>query len=579
MFENNLKALEKVNKSLANKIRKINIAQASERVGAIKNENGEYILTRNNKYIDDIPSPIESAKEIYSSSVKSAISRHDFIIIFGLGLGNLLDYTHRKSVCNLVLYEPDLDILRFTFEYVDLTKYFDGRLYITNNLVECTNYIGEKYLLDDKIEFVYLKNYVLQHPSEFTVLTERIFETCQNKIFDMNTTKKLSKEWINNIFSNVFGKNVQYPINILEDKFAGKTALVLGAGPSLKDNIEKIKINREKFVIFAVHRTLETLRLNGIVPDFCVAVDSKWIKFSITNDLKYLAEINLISDIKADKYLKNLPFKNCFTYYSQNNLFSNYLEMKLANYIKTMETGGTSTICAYRCAKYLGFKNIIFAGIDLAFKDDTVYCDGQIAAANTSNTVKIQNVVREITKVKSVTGELISTRMDYANFVKQFETLFAQNKDLNLYNLTTFGALINGMKYVQLEEILSNIDNSDIKFNEIVKQVINDNLELPEKVERASLEILREEKRKIQPIIELINEWFEMYSEHPSFFDYAANILTKVTSTMILQEFIQIELIKFSKLVLSKEEQLKREFLHEIFKQMLSYDKNLYNLI
>ena len=150
MFENNLKALEKVNKSLANKIRKINIAQASERVGAIKNENGEYILTRNNKYIDDIPSPIESAKEIYSSSVKSAISRHDFIIIFGLGLGNLLDYTHRKSVCNLVLYEPDLDILRFTFEYVDLTKYFDGRLYITNNLVECTNYIGEKYLLDDK---------------------------------------------------------------------------------------------------------------------------------------------------------------------------------------------------------------------------------------------------------------------------------------------------------------------------------------------------------------------------------------------------------------------------------------------
>ena len=70
-----------------------------------------------------------------------------------------------------------------------------------------------------------------------------------------------------------------------------------------------------------------------------------------------------------------------------------------------------------------------------------------------------------------------------------------------------------------------------------------------------------------------------MYSEHPSFFDYAANILTKVTSTMILQEFIQIELIKFSKLVLSKEEQLKREFLHEIFKQMLSYDKNLYNLI
>lgn len=580
MFEKNLESLEKVNKSLANKIRKVNLAEVSAHIKAVKNEKGEYILTRDNKYVDDTPSPLESAKNVYSESVKTAFSRHDFIVIFGLGLGNLLDYTHNKSMCSLILYEPDINILRFTFEYVDLTKYFaDGRLYISNNLVECTNYIEQKYLLDDKVEFVYLKNYVLQHPSEFTVLTERIFEACKSKIIDMNTTKELSKFWVNNTFSNLSGNDIHYPINLLENQFKGKTALVLGAGPSLADNIEKIKENRDKFVIFAVHRTLETLRQHDIVPDFCVAVDTRWVKYSITNDTKYLSEVNVIADIKADNYLKKLPFKNFFTYYSQNSSFSSKLATKLPNEIKILQTGGTSTICAYRCAKYLGCKNIIFAGIDLAFRDDTAYCDGQIVTANTQTSVKIKNIVRETTTVKSITGEYVTTRADYASFIRQFELLFVQDKTSELYNLTTFGAFINGMKYAQLEEIFENISAESSNTDEIIKNAIQQNSNLPEKIRKASIEILREEKQKVQPIVDLTNEWFEMYSEHPNYFDYAAKILTKVTSTMILQEFIQIELIKFSKLIFSKDEKAKREFLLEVFKNILSYDKSLYNLI
>ena len=153
MFENNLKLLEKVNKTLANKVRKVSLNDASKLVSAIKNEKGEYILTCDNKFVDDTPSPIESAKKVYSELVKSAISRHDFIVIFGLGLGNLLDYTHTESMCNLIVYEPDLNILRFTFEYVDLTKYFaDGRLFIASNFNECTDFIEKKWeVLLDKV--------------------------------------------------------------------------------------------------------------------------------------------------------------------------------------------------------------------------------------------------------------------------------------------------------------------------------------------------------------------------------------------------------------------------------------------
>lgn len=577
MFNRNITALEKINKSLAGKIKQIPLSETEGIIGAVKNQNGEYILTRNGKYIDDIPGPLNAAKEVYAKNIKSAVSRHDFIVIFGLGLGNLLDYVHTKSMCSILLYEPDINILRFTFEYVDLTRYFnDGRLFIASNIAECAKYIQEKYLLDDKIEFVYLKNYLAQNASQFNVLTEKIYDVCKAKIIDMNTIKKLSKSQTKNIMLNSLDSGKCYPVNILKNKFKGKTALILGAGPSLKDNLEKIKQFRDRYVIFAVHRTLKTLELNGITPDFCVITDANYVQKLIPQNTEYTKNINFIADIKADNCIKKIPVKNCFTFYSANNIFSEKLAAKLPETVQTIETGGTATVCAYKCAKLSGFKNIIFAGVDLAFKDDTVYCDGKIAAANDANTVKIQNIVMQTAEIKSVTGEYVKTRADYASFVKQFETLFARDKTSNIYNITTFGAFIAGMKYDSLENITP---EETVSSEKTVSQAITDNADIPEKIHANVISIWREELSKITPIVDLINEWFEMYSQHPNFFEYAEKIVTKITSSMILQDCIQIELIKFSKMVLSKNDDEKKNFLTDLFKVILSYSKDLNNLI
>lgn len=578
MFKKNLEAIKKVNKILAYKLEHVTIEEASRNLGAIKNEFGEYILTKDNKYVDDTPSPIASAKAIYEEQIKSATSRHDFIVIFGLGLGNLLDYAHTESVAQIVLYEPDINIIRFTCEYVDLTKYFnDGRLYITNNLTDCTNHVGEKYLLEDKIEFLYIKNYVLQKPSEFTVLTERIFEVCQEKIIDMNTIKKMSKVWINNSIKSFTNPKLRYPVNLLENTFKNKTALILGAGPSLKDNIEKIKQNREKFVVFTVHRTLETLRKNGITPDFCVIVDAQWVKDSISKDLEYLKDINFIVDIKADAYIYSLPCKNLFTYFSNNSIIAQKFATKMLGDIKLLEPAGTSTITAYKCAKLSGCKNFVFAGVDLAFKDDTVYCDDKNAVANTQTSVKIQNIVREITEIKSITGEYVKTRADYACFIKQFEKVFAVDKT-NVYNLTTFGAFIKGMKYDNLENIISSLNPEAVSSEEILNNFLDNTRFNSQKLLDVAKEVFNEELIRIKPLIYEIDEWFEMYEEHPSFFDYATNIITKITSSMILSDYVQIEILRFTKLVLDKDEVKRKDFILDLFKHIKTFYKNLNNL-
>lgn len=578
MFEKNIKIIEKTNPYLAQQIKRITLEEASKNVGAVKNENGEYILTQDNKYVDDTPSPLKSAEEVYSQQIKTAKYRQDFIIIFGLGLANLLDYVHSKSITNLILFEPDLNIWRFTCEYVDLTKYFeDGRLFISSNMMECVKYLEEKYLLDDKIEFVYLKNYVLQHPSEFTVLTERIYSACQEKIIDMNTIKNMSKYWISNIFSNIKNIENKFPINLLENKFKDKTALILGAGPSLRDNIKQIKANRDKFVIFAIHKTLSTLKENDITPDFCVIVDARWVKETLSNDFDYLKNINLIADIKSDAYSNSLPFKNIFTYYPENNLFSEKLHDRI-NLIKQLPTGGTSTICAYNSAKFMGIKNFIFAGLDLAFKNDTAYCDNKNVVTTSQNTILIQNIPKETTEVKSITGEYIKTRKDYAYFIKQFETIFAGNKNANFYNLSSFGAFINGMKYITAEEIFPEVKTlNDTEI--VIKECLDKNTQIPNIIKEKSLEILKEEDKKFEPIEKEIDEWFEMYENIPSFFEYATNIITKITSSMLLSEYIEIELLKFSKLVLSTNTEEKQKFIFQLFTLIKNYSRFLHNLI
>ena len=185
---------------------------------------------------------------------------------------------------------------------------------------------------------------------------------------------------------------------------------------------------------------------------------------------------------------------------------------------------------------------------------------------------------KETTEVKSITGEYIKTRKDYAYFIKQFETIFAGNKNANFYNLSSFGAFINGMKYITAEEIFPEVKTLN-DTETILNDCLEKNSQIPNIIKEKSLEILKEEDKKFEPIEKEIDEWFEMYENIPSFFEYATNIITKITSSMLLSEYIEIELLKFSKLVLSTNTEEKQKFISQLFTLIKNYSRFLHNLI
>ena len=235
------------NGRLKKELQALDFATASEDLNCFVTKCGDYALAKKNFPYDDIENPAQSVIDTCKECIKSNPQKNDFIVIYGLGLGYILDEVYTSYPSRIFVYEPDINVIRFVMENVDFTHILaDKRVFITNDCNECCKKIGEQYLSHDKLEIVFLKNYGLIKPQELIKLTNTLFNTCKARISDIKTIEHISKAWTKNIIKNIENDTYIKPFYNFDNSVAGKTALVLSAGPSLLDNIENIKNNRNK---------------------------------------------------------------------------------------------------------------------------------------------------------------------------------------------------------------------------------------------------------------------------------------------------------------------------------------------
>ena len=453
MFERNFELLG--NDSLKEKLDKITIEQSSKHMSYCMTPSNDYLLMKDDVPLDDINNPREAIREMLKSTIKQPMEANDIIVTFGIGLCYLLDEVYNTYKSKIFIYEPDINILHFVLKNVDISDHLaSGRVYISCDLNELMRHLAETYITKDKVEIVYLKNYAILRSQDLLQLTQRVYETCKTKMIDVNTIAKFSKRWLLNSLKNISAVNnsTVYKLSDLEEKFTGQTALILAAGPSLLDNIEKIKQNRDKYVIFAVNKVLRVLNANGITPDFAVCMDAQAITESLTGIEDFCSKINCISDLRADFTILSASFKRFFLTFSEND----FVAKKLIDFnpiLKAYEFGGSATTMAYVVAVKLGFSKIIFSGLDLAFKDNVMYSTGEVIKKVNDSQISLGYANKNLIRVKSVTGGFVDTRDDYAAFIKHFEILLRDYKGPEVYNTSSFGAYIEGMKNVAFEQI------------------------------------------------------------------------------------------------------------------------------
>ena len=453
MFEKNLQALD--NEALKRRLTKVDTLESRSGITYLVTDSKDYIILKNDVPIDDLKNPREAIKQHLNSSIKSEMKPNDIIITFGIGLGYLLDEVYNTYPSRIFVYEPDINLLHFVLNNVDISEHLSsGRVYISNDLDELLNKLSSVYLTKDKVEIVYLQNYAFVKNKELLMLTQKVFDTCKSKLVDVSTIAKFSERWLINTLDNItaVNKNECYLLSDLEDKFIGQTALILGAGPSLADNIDKIKANRGSFVIFAVNKVVRYLEENNIVPDFIVCLDAGNMETTLNASPEYLARTNCIMDIRVDKTIFNKKFKKVFVSFSN----ADTVIAKLAqtnSFIKTYEAGGTSTILATVAAVKMGFSKVVLAGIDLAFKDNIIYANGETIDRISQDEIIVNSVKKNLVQVKSINGGTVYTRDDYQAFIHQFGEVIKSLEYENIYSISDFGAEINGVKPVNFTSL------------------------------------------------------------------------------------------------------------------------------
>ncbi len=517
VLEENIDLIKKYDSNLANKI--LMFKEEKSNLEICKTQEGEYNLVYRGCCLHSQKGAIKEAKDIAS---KVDEEENSIRVIFGLGLGYVVEEISNKiKKSKIIVYEPALDIIHYVLSIAKIDSLYKNNVFLCNDKETLAEYVLENTDNKSKMKLIYTKSYKEIFPNEFNEILQTIQTSQGQHSANVNTIIKKAPQALNNTYANLKKVlNLPYVMQY-KDIYKGKTALIISAGPSLKDNIETIKNNKDKFVIFCVNVAMEYVINSGIEPDFIIDIeaagaDYQYKDIDISNSYLILEPFS--------HYLKyDIQAKKVITYISKNNFLNGWLRSGL-EIDDNLETMGTVSYTALDCAYIMGFDKIILIGQDLAYKDGQCYAKGsryedlecvfdekqnkyviqardfekyaQKLLGKSSDAVfkyaknYIANLNKNIYTIKSQNNTYLPTQAGYALFVEWFEKVAQRYKkekpDIKLINSSTGGAQINGFENICLSDAVKNsekiekheLSNCTVKYRkEVILNKIKEHLE------------------------------------------------------------------------------------------------------
>ena len=446
-------------------------------------------LTYNEVPLHDVYGAELEAKRIFNKVENTPASMH---VLFGFGLGYLFQQFALNSNGTVIVYEPNLEIIASTLEIADFTEELSRK-----NVFVCTNYqefnecYKKNYFPEVNTIISFLPSYKKLFEQDLKKFASQVNLLMGSIIIDSNYIKNKLNSSVKSVCENIDASIHETPLTEFKNFYKEKTALIVSAGPTLDKNIEIIKKYRENVIIFCVGQATGSLMKNGITPDFIVSVE---LANTIQQFEKYdISDIDLIVEPITHREVHNARVRNVISYPSKTSV-ANLIWSQYAN-VDSSEcvSSGTVSFTALYSAKLFGFKNIILVGQDLAYLDGKCYSSGakiegleyqfneltgeakvvakdfelfknSLYPEGTTLTEEqknlkaqrfLENRFKNLVFVDGIKGNKLITSIDYASFIAEFSN-FAKNnnKDINLYNTSMEGALIEGFINKPLEDII-----------------------------------------------------------------------------------------------------------------------------
>jgi hypothetical protein len=266
-------------------------------------------------------------------------------------------------------------------------------------------------------------------------------------------------------------KNLQRTFyEIKETPLKNQLALIIGAGPSLKQSIHEIKKVQESVYIFASLRSAEYLVLNGVIPDFIGVIDPDEM---IEIHQEIIKEIPWFFSLAASKdQIKECVYPIYISLLSYDPILQ-CLERKAG--LNQIPIDGGHHVCSFlsSVAIQLGCSSIFLYGVDLCYQDQQKYFFQQKTSS-----------IGELLQVQTNEG-IKWTQLDFLLSKKWFEQLVLNFPQIAFYNrsngltiegFSTFckSSTFNMKKKVEIIENMSDVKNRLFALKKQLQTVIFD---------------------------------------------------------------------------------------------------------
>lgn len=457
------------------------------------------------------------------------------MMFFGVGAGcHIHQVVQNHKVKNMFIYEPSLDLFYLSLylnDWKDILNKLDmdgGQLHFSLGKPESnSDLVQEISGLFFKIgRFHSARTYIFVHYLEKDLL-ESVSEV--SKSFDLNL---LGLGFFDDALMSIghFQNNLKNKIKLLKnkklDELCNIPVFVVANGPSLDEDIDFLRNNKDKSIIISCGTAIGALYKYDIKPDYHCEMERCLITrtvLDIIDDKSYFKGITLLALNTVHPSVFEL-FDNSVQAIklgeAGSTLHQQNPDVEPGDYAVLSYCNPTVTNCALSFCESMGMDKVFLFGVDMGYVGDkhhskkSIYYD-QNDKEQDRDLYKIDNII----SVKGNFVEEVKTDSIYNYSRRVIESFLAAKPHLNVINCSN-GAKISGAMPTHSDDI----SFSEILNKKLLIELINNNLFINPEDSTLDFfdEVILENKHHF---IDLCDFFIEQLSANPKSVDDTIEVL------------------------------------------------------
>ena len=235
----------------------------------------------------------------------------------------------------------------------------------------------------------------------------------------------------------------------LEGKCRGMTAVICGAGPSLREAMPLLESLKEKAILFAGGSAVCALNANGINPHIYANIDPEppYKRFFVQDsfEIPFFYQGRFSSDLLQTVHSPLLWMPDSGSYPLET-----WLAAECGVFAERFDAGWTVANFCTSLAAYLGYSTIIFVGMDFSCGPDAIYASKIPGDENRDGLIELEK------------NKLYSKR-DWLMAAEWMSVFAKKNPAIQWINATAGGIDLPGIERKTLFEVAESLDHaSDI---------------------------------------------------------------------------------------------------------------------